>query len=244
MAFHPYPQVIRAVFNPHRFGPPLGVTRASPCSWVDRPGFGSTPTNSINNALGAGLAFAAAPLSNSLASLVSSNSPDHNAKGTRSDHTPGRTPGVILPPLVGVRFQGLFHSPRRGAFHLSLTVLVRYRSHGSLQPWRVVPPASRPAPRTGRYSGTPLARVHGLPLPGCHRLWRPVPGDFAFASPEPSVAPTTPPPQGGRFRPRTVSLAATRVISRSFDLLISPPPGTEMFQFPGFALSQKTVPGA
>jgi hypothetical protein len=30
--------------------------------------------------------------------------------------------------FVSIRFQGLFHSPRRGAFHLSLTVLVRYRS--------------------------------------------------------------------------------------------------------------------
>ena len=30
--------------------------------------------------------------------------------------------------FVGIRFQELFHSPRRGAFHLSLTVLVRYRS--------------------------------------------------------------------------------------------------------------------
>jgi hypothetical protein len=30
--------------------------------------------------------------------------------------------------LVGIQFQVLFHSPRRGAFHLSLTVLVRYRS--------------------------------------------------------------------------------------------------------------------
>ena len=49
---------------------------------------------------------------------------------------------------MGVWFQVLFHSPRRGAFHLSLTVLVRYRSHGSLQPWRVVPPASRPTPRS------------------------------------------------------------------------------------------------
>jgi len=46
LAFHPYPQVIRTVFNPYRCGPPLGVTPASPCSWVDRPGFGSTPTNS------------------------------------------------------------------------------------------------------------------------------------------------------------------------------------------------------
>ena len=33
-----------------------------------------------------------------------------------------------LRPCVGVGFQDLFHPPRRGAFHLSLTVLVRYRS--------------------------------------------------------------------------------------------------------------------
>ena len=33
-----------------------------------------------------------------------------------------------LPLLVGIRFQELFHSPCRGAFHLSLTVLVHYRS--------------------------------------------------------------------------------------------------------------------
>ena len=34
----------------------------------------------------------------------------------------------MLRPLVGERFQELFHSPVRGAFHLSLTVLVHYRS--------------------------------------------------------------------------------------------------------------------
>ena len=38
----------------------------------------------------------------------------------------------LLRPLVGRRFQGLFHSSVRGAFHLSFTVLVRYRSHGSI----------------------------------------------------------------------------------------------------------------
>ena len=37
-----------------------------------------------------------------------------------------------LRPLVGAWFQVLFHSPNRGTFHLSLTVLVRYRSHGSI----------------------------------------------------------------------------------------------------------------
>ena len=38
----------------------------------------------------------------------------------------------LLRPLVGVRFQELFHSSDRGAFHLSLTVLVRYRSLTSI----------------------------------------------------------------------------------------------------------------
>ena len=33
-----------------------------------------------------------------------------------------------LRPLVGKRFQGLFHSAVRGSFHLSFTVLVHYRS--------------------------------------------------------------------------------------------------------------------
>ena len=44
----------------------------------------------------------------------------HNTKGTKS---PLRAPSVCKHPV-----SGLFHSPRRGAFHLSLTVLVRYRS--------------------------------------------------------------------------------------------------------------------
>ena len=39
---------------------------------------------------------------------------------------------TMLRPLVGRRVQGLFHSPARGSFHLSLTVLVRYRSLGSI----------------------------------------------------------------------------------------------------------------
>ena len=37
-----------------------------------------------------------------------------------------------LQPLVGAWFQGLFHSSVRGSFHLSLTVLVHYRSLGSI----------------------------------------------------------------------------------------------------------------
>ena len=37
-----------------------------------------------------------------------------------------------LRPLVGNWFQVLFHSPNRGPFHLSLTVLVHYRSMSSI----------------------------------------------------------------------------------------------------------------
>ncbi len=37
-----------------------------------------------------------------------------------------------LPQLVGNWFQVLLHSPNRGSFHLSLTVLVHYRSSGSI----------------------------------------------------------------------------------------------------------------
>jgi hypothetical protein len=43
-----------------------------------------------------------------------------------------RRSGIALPLLVGIRFQELFHSPHRGAFHLSLTVLVHYRSLESI----------------------------------------------------------------------------------------------------------------
>ena len=39
---------------------------------------------------------------------------------------------MVLRPLVGAWFQDLFHSPHRSAFHLSFTVLVRYRSHRSI----------------------------------------------------------------------------------------------------------------
>ena len=64
-----------------------------------------------------------------------------------------RHPSRGLRPLVSVRFQVLFHSLIQGTFHLSLTVLVRYRSHRSIQPYRMVPAVSRKVSRAPRYSG-------------------------------------------------------------------------------------------
>jgi hypothetical protein len=46
----------------------------------------------------------------------------------------------------------------RRSFHLSLTVLVHYRSRTSIQPWRVVPPDSDGIPRVPPYSGIRIIR--------------------------------------------------------------------------------------
>ena len=57
-----------------------------------------------------GLAFAPASDRKPLTSPVRSNSPDHNAKGARSGLDPPKCVRP-LPPLVGTRFQDLFHPP-------------------------------------------------------------------------------------------------------------------------------------
>ena len=60
----------------------------------------------------------------SLNLATSNNSQAHSPRGTPS----GFPCGIALRLLVSLRFQVLFHSPYRGTFHLSLTVLVLYRS--------------------------------------------------------------------------------------------------------------------
>src|SRR5918998_404737 len=50
---------------------------------------------------------------------------------------------------------GTISLPSRGTFHHSLTVLVRYRSPGSIQAYQVVLADSRHIPRVRRYSGKP-----------------------------------------------------------------------------------------
>ena len=60
-----------------------------------------------------------------------SNSPAHYAKGTLLLES-GQALITELQLFVDMRFQGLFHSLAQGAFHLSLTVLVHYRSLESI----------------------------------------------------------------------------------------------------------------
>jgi hypothetical protein len=78
---------------------------------------------------------------------------------------------IALSLLVGIRFQVLFHSPHRGSFHLSLTVLVHYRSSGSIQPWKVVLPDSHRVSRAPWYSGPLPSESGSFYLRGCHPLW-------------------------------------------------------------------------
>ena len=122
MAFHPYPQLIQSLFNDYWFGPSRSVTFASPWSWIDHPVSGLLH---LTFALFR-LAFATAtPNGLTLLSKVTRRLIMQKVCG----HTfPYRSMCIVLPLLVGSRFHILFHSPYRGAFHLSLTVLVHYRS--------------------------------------------------------------------------------------------------------------------
>ena len=52
--------------------------------------------------------------------------------------------GIGLRPFVSCWFQVLFHSPHRGSFRLSLTVLVHYRSSTSILALEGGPPRFRP----------------------------------------------------------------------------------------------------
>ena len=106
MAFHPYPQLIRAVFNPQRFGPPRAVTHASAWPRIDRHGFGSSPT--YQRPIQTRFRFGSGPEGLNL--HVRTDSPDHNAKGTPSDVT---TAEAAAHPPTACRHtvSGSFHSP-------------------------------------------------------------------------------------------------------------------------------------
>ena len=110
---------------------------------MDRsPGFGSTNTNSAPYSDLVSLRLRTFSVLN-LAS--SSNSPDRSTKSTPS-HLRALT-------VCKHRVSGSFSLPSRGSFHLSFTVLLHYRSLGSIQAWGVVPPASHRVSRVPWYSG-------------------------------------------------------------------------------------------
>src|SRR2546428_14098224 len=125
-------------------------------------GFGSTRGDS--DALFR-LAFAAAPSFSDLTLPPASNSPAHSSKGTPS--------GYLVPegsrqhPLTACRHSvsGTVSLPSRGAFHLSLTVLVHYRSPRvfSLGRWSAQFPTGFLVSRSTqeRHPGSPRCFAYG-----------------------------------------------------------------------------------
>src|SRR5690606_7121764 len=120
LAFHPYPHLIPALFNVRGFGPPVSITSPSPWTWVDHPvsGLRRCTKSPYSDSLSLRLRF---PLN----LAHHRNSPVHSAKGTPSRNN--RAPTICRHTV-----SGSLSLPSRGAFHLSLTVLVHYRSLGSI----------------------------------------------------------------------------------------------------------------
>jgi hypothetical protein len=118
---------------------------------------------------------------------------------------------IALSLFVSLWFQDLFHSPYRGSFHLSLTVLVHYRSVSSILPWRGGPPDSDRIIRVPSYSGySPLSFQFGIR--GFHPLWPSFPACSPIKT-QNYASPTTPALQAGPVWAFSRSLAATSKIS-------------------------------
>jgi hypothetical protein len=111
------------------------------------------------------------------------NSQAHSPRGTpsglvaRTRLSPEHRPTIALRLLVSLWFQVLFHSPHWGTFHLSLTVLVHYRSPSvfSLGEWTPQLPAGLACPAVLRFltevvqlllTGLSPSLV-GFPIPFC-----------------------------------------------------------------------------
>ncbi len=113
LAFHPYPQLLRAFCNRHRCGPSRPVTGAAAWPWVAHTVSGQLHATSrachtrVRSACGC---HCLKRRRTATRRVILQKARDHPAHA-----------GLSLPGRDG--FQALFHSPRRGTFHRSLTVL-------------------------------------------------------------------------------------------------------------------------
>ena len=116
-------------------------------------------------------------------------------------------------PACRHTISGSLNSPHRGSFHLSLAVLVHYRSTGSIQAYRMVPADSGRITRVPPYLGFPLGQLR-FRLRGFHPLWPAFPsGSAIFAGPK--CGPATPTQFPAAVWPVPLSLATTSGIEFS-----------------------------
>ena len=134
-----------------------------------------------------------------------------------------------LLPLVSIWFQVLFHSLIQGTFHLSLTVLVHYRSHRSIQPYQMVLADSHRISRAPWYSG--YCQDYNSYVYKTITFYGVTFQKLPLQISSPRCSPTTPiMPEHYWF-----GLIPVRSPLLGESLLFSLPPGTQMFQFSGLA---------
>ena len=120
LEFLRYPHLIPYFFNSSGFGPPWNFTSTSAWTWVGHPVSGLLiPTI---RPLQTWFPFGSAPSVLNLAGM--SNSPDRSTKSTPL----ARRPSTVCRHKVS----GSLSLPSRGPFHISFTVLLHYRSLGSI----------------------------------------------------------------------------------------------------------------
>ena len=121
LEFLRYPQVIRQLFNGGRFGPPVGFTPPSTCSWIGHPvsGLCHATLRAVHTR------FPCGSVTESLNLAAYHNSPDRSTKSTTSPSN-----GALC--ACKHKVSGSLSLPSRGSFHLSFTVLLLYRSSGSI----------------------------------------------------------------------------------------------------------------
>ncbi len=123
LAFHPYPQLIPQICNSGEFGPPRRVSSASAWPWIAHAVSGLLDSTVAPCSDSLSLRLRTAVVLN-LQNALPRNSPVHSTKGTPSGAPCGDRPLTACKCMVS----GSLSFPSRGAFHLSLTVLVHYRS--------------------------------------------------------------------------------------------------------------------
>ena len=134
----------------------------------------------------------------------------------------------ILRPLVGTRFQGLFtrHLAFFSPFPHGTGALSVTREYLALEGGPPGFPRDYTCPAV---LGIPLG-VSALRVPGSHRLWRRFPTRFGSHLHSHVAV-----PQPRRCKHHRFGLFPVRSPLLGESRLLSVPPGTEMFQFPGLA---------
>lgn len=224
LAYYLLPQLIRASCSIHRFGPPPRYYQGFNLAMVSSPGFGS-----FNNYKGRPIqARFHYGFDTECLNLKQLSNTRRLILQQARDYTIN-----VLSLIVSNQFQILFHGVFNPSFHLSLTVLVHYRSYlvFSLGVWS--PQIQKGVCRLLTYSGYFYVSLKFC-LQDFHFLWSPIPRcsstleNTILKSYNPWINP------GLGF-----SLFARRLLRES--LTISIPAPTQIFQFGTFPPQNKVL---